>query len=116
MKVQPIESHEQQEVRMAGADRVHMRMLIGPKERAPTFHMREFEVAPGGCTPHHQHDFEHEVLVIEGQGVVKSDEGDRPIHSGDVVYIPPNERHQFVAGADTQLRFICLIPAPAGCT
>lgn len=116
MKVQSIESHEQQDVDMEGADRVRMRMLIGPRERAPTFHMREFEVAPGGHTPHHQHDFEHEVLVLGGNGVVKSEEGDRTITSGDVVYVPPDEKHQFVSTGQTPLRFICLIPAPAGCT
>ena len=116
MKTASIESHSQQVVDMTGAASVKMRMLIGPAERAPTFHMREFEVGPGGHTPHHEHDFEHEIVVLSGRGVVRSPEGDRPIKVHDVVYVPPNERHQFVNTGDSPLRFICLIPAPVGCT
>ena len=40
MKVQSIETHEQNDVDMEGASKVKMRMLIGPQEEAPTFHIR----------------------------------------------------------------------------
>ena len=111
MKVQPIESHKQSDVDMEGADRVKMRMLIGPDEKAPNFYMREFEVAPGGHTPLHTHDFEHEILVLGGSGVAKSERDDRPIEGGDVVFVQPNEKHQFINTGGDLLRFICLIPA-----
>ena len=113
MKVKPLEEHAQNDVEMKGAEGVKMRMLIGPEEKAPAFYMREFEVAPGGQTPHHSHDYEHEVLVLGGKGVVKSEQGDRPIADGDVIFVPANEKHQFVNAGTEPLRFICLIPAPA---
>lgn len=116
MKVSPITDHEQNDVAMEGAASVKMRMLIGPREGATNFHMRQFEVAPGGHTPHHQHDYEHEVLVLAGQGLVKSDAGDHPIAPGTVVWIPANERHQFQNPGPDPLQFICLIPAPEDCT
>ena len=47
MKVRPISSHQQADVTMPGAKLTKMRMLIGPAEGAPNFHMRHFEVAPG---------------------------------------------------------------------
>ncbi len=115
MKVQPIERHEQADVQMEGATGVKMRMLIGPDDGAGNFHMRQFEVAPGGHTPHHAHDFEHEVLVLTGHGVAKSVQGERPFKAGDVIYVPPNEAHQFVNSGDGPLTFICLIPAPQNC-
>ncbi len=115
MKVQSIESHDQNAVQMEGATGVRMRMLIGPAEKADNFHMRHFEVQPAGCTPHHAHDFEHEVLILKGEGIVKSTEGDRPIKAGDVVWVPPDEKHQFQNAGNQPLEFICLIPAPKNC-
>ncbi len=116
MKISRLIDHEQSDVHMAGAERVRMRMLIGPDEDAPTFHMRHFEVQPAGHTPDHQHDFEHEVLVLKGQGLVKSEAGDRSIEAGMVVWIPGNEPHQFQNTGPQPLELICLIPAPGDCT
>ena len=101
---------------MEGADQVKMRTLIGPEEKAPTFHMREFEVAPGGHTPHHAHDFEHEILVLSGNGVAKSEQGDWPMAGSDVIFVPAKEKHQFINAGNEPLRFICLIPAPCDCS
>lgn len=116
MKVQSITSHEQKPVQMQGASGAKMRMLIGPNENAGNFHMRQFEVQPGGYTPHHQHDYEHEIVVLRGEGVAKSESGDRTIRAGDAIWVPPNEMHQFQNTGDQPLEFICLIPAPQDCT
>jgi len=116
MKVQPIKAHEQFDVTMDGAVGTRMRMLVGPSEGAANFHMRHVEVAPGGHTPHHAHDYEHEILILSGEGTAKSERGDRPFKAGDVLYVPPNEKHQFVNGGDSPLMFICLIPAPQDCS
>jgi quercetin dioxygenase-like cupin family protein len=115
MKVQAIESHSQVEVTLDGARGARMRMLIGPEDEARNFHMRHFEVAPGGCTPHHAHDYEHEILVLKGSGVAISAQGERPFKAGDVVFIPANERHQLVNRSEAACEFICLIPAPQDC-
>jgi quercetin dioxygenase-like cupin family protein len=116
VKVKPITEHAQQPVQMDGATGVKMRMLVGPQDGANVFHMRHFEVAPGGNTPHHQHDYEHEVLILKGEGLVKGEQGDRPCRPGDVVWMPPNEKHQFRNTGDMPFEFICLIPAPQDCT
>jgi quercetin dioxygenase-like cupin family protein len=116
MKIKQLVDEPQKEVALEGALGVRMRMLIGPAEGAGVFHMRHFEVAPGGHTPHHEHDYEHEVLILKGSGSVKGAAGDQPCHAGDVVWMPPNERHQFVNTGREPLEFICLIPAPKNCT
>jgi quercetin dioxygenase-like cupin family protein len=115
MKIRPIKAHLQQPVVMEGAKGARMRMLIGPGDGANGFHMRHFEVEPGGCTPHHEHDYEHEILVLKGSGVARSEAGDRPFKQGDVIFVPANERHQFCNTSDTACEFICLIPAPRNC-
>ena len=116
MKVESIEAHEQTDVQMDGAGRVKMRMLVGPGDGAGNFHMRHFEIAPGGHSPHHSHDYEHEVLILTGSGMVRSEAGDRACKTGDVIFVPPNEKHQFVNSSSFPLTFICLIPAPRQCT
>lgn len=116
MKVQSIESHEQKAVEMEGATGAQMRMLIGPAERATNFHMRHFEVEAGGHTPHHKHDYEHEIIILEGSGTANSEQGERAFSAGDVIWVPANEMHQFRNTGDEALKFICLIPAPKDCT
>ena len=115
MKVQSIEQHEQIDVQMDGASGVKMRMLIGPDDQAGHFHMRHFEIAGGGHTPHHEHNFEHEVLILTGNGVVESEGGDRPFRAGDVIFVPANEKHQFVNPGNARCTFICSIPAQQDC-
>lgn len=116
MKVKAIEQHEQSEVRMEGASGAKMRMLAGPDDGATNFHMRHFQVAAGGYTPHHKHDYEHEILILKGAGAAKSEQGERSFKTGDVIFVPANEMHQFRNTGDELLEFICLIPAPQDCT
>lgn len=116
MKVQSIDTHEQTPVTMEGAAGAKMRMLVGPQEGAQKFHMRHFEVEPDGYTPHHQHDYEHEIIVLKGEGIAQSEKGERPFKAGDAIWVPPNEKHQFRNTGGTPLEFICLIPAPEDCS
>ena len=116
MKIAALESIRQTPVEMPGATGARMRMLVGPQDGASNFHMRQFEIEPGGYTPHHQHDYEHEILILAGEGVARSGAGDRPFRAGDVIFVPPNEMHQFRNTGRDPLKFICLIPAPKDCS
>ncbi|MDX2199136.1 MAG: cupin domain-containing protein [Phycisphaerae bacterium] len=115
MKIRPLAEHDQAPVTMPGAHGAKMRMLVGAADGAKNFHMRHFEVAPGGFTPHHQHDYEHEILILAGEGTAKSEAGERTFKAGDVIWVPPNEMHQFQNTGPAPLQFICLIPAPMDC-
>ena len=96
---------------MPGAHGVTMQLLCGPADGCPNFAMRKFIVAPGGSTPRHQHDYEHEVLVLAGHGHVFGNGQESPIHAGDVLFVPANELHQFRNSSAEPLEFICLVPA-----
>lgn len=113
MKVANTENIEAKEVQMEGAKGCTVRQLVGQNDGAPTFAMRQFEVAPGGHTPRHFHPYEHEVFVLEGEGVVF--EGDTPhaLKAGDVVLVKPDEVHQFRNTGDKPMKFLCLIPNSA---
>ena len=89
---------------------VTMRVVIGPDEGAPVFNMRVFEVQPGHASAHHSHWWEHEIFVLSGKGVVKTEQGNIPISHGSTVFVPGGEMHQLQNKGDDLLRFICLVP------
>jgi quercetin dioxygenase-like cupin family protein len=112
MKVIHTEQIEAAPVDMEGAVNCCIRCLIGPDDAAPSFSMRQFEVAPGGHTPKHAHAYEHEVYVLEGSGVALEGEREHPLRPGSAVYVPPNQLHQFRNTGGGPLKFLCLIPHP----
>lgn len=113
MKVNNYQQIESQTVDMDGAEGCRVRWLIGEKDKAPNFAMRQFEVAPGGHTPRHMHPYEHEVFVLEGEGVVLEGDQQHPLRTGDVVYVKPDEVHQFRNTGGQPLKFLCLVPNSA---
>jgi quercetin dioxygenase-like cupin family protein len=113
MKVHHYEHVQQNPVDMPGAQGCAIRWLVGEEQGAPNFAMRQFEVAVGGHTPQHTHPYEHEVFVLEGQGVVLAGDVPHPLRSGDVVYVRPAELHQFRNTGNTPLKFLCLVPNSA---
>lgn len=101
-------------VTMPGVQGARMAVMVGRADGAPNFALRQFQVEQGGFTPRHSHDYEHEVFVISGGGTVLLEGAERPIRSGDVIYVPANEEHQFKAG-ESGLRFLCLVPVSRNC-
>ena len=89
---------------------VEKRVLIGPKQGAPRFVMRHFTVAPRGYSPEHTHPWEHEVYVLSGRGRIRFDDGAVEVTSGDTVFVPPMEKHQFQNAGDEAFEFLCIVP------
>ena len=86
------------------------RVVIGPKEGAPTFVMRVFDLATGASSGYHSHDWEHEVFILTGEGVLVTEEGETPVKADDVIYVAPNEKHCLNNRGQDTLCFICLVP------
>lgn len=91
-----------------------MRILAGPEEGAPSFVMRLFDIEPGGGTPHHSHAWEHELFVVDGKGVLKSGNTEKPIAEGDAIMVLPNEQHGILNTSKDLLRVICVVPLVDG--
>jgi quercetin dioxygenase-like cupin family protein len=113
MLIKHAEEVPQAEVAMEGAVGCRVRWLVGEGDRAPNFAMREFELEPGGHTPHHFHPYEHEIYVLEGEGCIVDGEFERPLRAGDVVFVAPDDTHQFRNTGSTRFRMLCLIPNSA---
>ncbi len=102
-------------VDMEGADNVTMRIMIGRDDGAPNFAMRHFSVQQGGHTPKHQHDYEHEAVILGGYGTVEVNGTSREVVPGDVLFVEPNALHQFRADKGQSLQFLCFVPISFDC-
>jgi len=111
MKIENVQKIAAEPVDMPGAKDCQVQLVITPRDGAPNFAMRIFQVAPGGHTPLHDHPYEHEIYVLAGRGTIWRAGQEVALEPGDVLYIPADERHQFKNVSDGPFQFMCLIPA-----
>jgi len=99
-----------EKVTVPGAKNAFVRWLISDKDGAPHFAMRLFEVGADGNTPLHNHPWEHEIFILEGEAKVRIGDKEFQVKPGYVIYIPPNVEHTIVNIGRSTLKFICLKP------
>ena len=73
--------------------------------------LRYFEMAAGGYSTLERHEHMHAVLILRGRGEVLVGDEVRKIGTNDLVTIEPWTWHQFRAGPDTPLGFLCMVNA-----
>jgi len=99
-------------VEMDGVENASMRVMIGRGDGAPHFALRAFTLGPGGHTPRHAHDYEHEVYIVSGKGSVLLEGDWHDLRAGDTIYVPANGEHQFRVdpGHGEPMEFLCAVP------
>lgn len=90
---------------------VSARLLIGKNDGATNFCMRMFQLAEGGNTPRHSHEWEHEIFFHSGSGEVLCGDEWKSVETGTVAFIPGNVEHQIKNTGNEPLSFVCLIPS-----
>jgi len=86
-------------------------LLVGGRDEATGFHVRYFEIAPGGFTSLEQHVHEHAVVVLRGRGQVQLGDAVHDLSFGDTVYVAPREPHQFRNPSPEPFGFLCIVDA-----
>jgi ribulose-bisphosphate carboxylase large chain len=89
------------------------RELSGKRGESQGFHVRYFEVAPGGYSTLERHEHEHVVIPIRGRGEVQFGCYIYHVAFGDVVYVAPHDPHQFrnADDANEPFGFLCIVNA-----
>lgn len=95
----------------ANWNNVLRRVLLGDNGEPTRFHVRYFEIAPGGFTTFERHEHIHFVLVLRGNGSVRIGDRTDAVNPMDVVYIAPNEPHQLINSSEAPFGFICVVDA-----
>jgi quercetin dioxygenase-like cupin family protein len=92
---------------------ISRRELIGKRGETPRFHVRYFEVDPGGYSTLEKHEHEHVVVGMRGRGEAQIGCYIHTVGFGDVVYVSPSDPHQFSCPEDASepFGFLCLVNA-----
>lgn len=87
-------------------------VLVGESGERTGFHVRYFEIAPGGQSSLEHHEHEHAVVVLRGHGQVQLGEAVHELGFGDTVYVAAHEVHQFRNPGGTEpFGFLCVVDA-----
>lgn len=86
------------------------RVLIGRRDGAVSFSLRYFEIPPRGKSSLDRHAHDHGVYILKGKARVLMGSEVVEVGAGDVLYIPPDESHQFENIGDGPLGFLCAVP------
>lgn len=73
--------------------------------------LRYFEVAPGGHSTLERHQHVHAVMVLRGSGRCLVGDEVFALAERDLIHIPALAWHQFRAGDDEPLGFLCMVNA-----
>lgn len=106
----PLEAYKAEGQSWKGITR---RELVGRRGESPRFHVRYFEIAPGGHSTLEKHEHEHVVIPLRGRGEAQFGCSIYRVSFGDVVYVAPNDPHQFRNPADAEepFGFLCIVNA-----
>jgi quercetin dioxygenase-like cupin family protein len=85
--------------------------LVGETGEQTRFHVRYFEIAPGGFSSRESHRHEHAVIVLRGRGVVELGGERHELNFGDTVYVAPHEVHKFANPTAEPFGFLCIVDA-----
>ena len=86
-------------------------VLIGSHDEQVKFHLRYFELEPGGFTSLEHHRHSHVVVGLRGRGRVRVGDHDYVLKPMDTVYIAPNMPHQLRGLGRNPFGFFCIVDA-----
>lgn len=86
-------------------------VLVGKHGERVGFHVRYFELEPGGFTTLERHHHSHVVIGVRGRGRVRVGETDYRLSPLDTIYIGPNATHQLNTVGRGRFGFLCLVDA-----
>lgn len=110
MKLKKVHDIPSEEVTMFGSSGTTIQWLWS-KEEAPHFALRKYVIEPNGEIGIHDHQEEHEIFILSGEGIVFNDSGEEfPIQSQDTLFVPGNEVHGYRNNGKKDLVFLCIIP------
>ena len=87
------------------------KVLIGNHNESTKFHLRYFEIAPGGFSSFEKHKHAHVVIGIRGKGKILCGGRNYTMNLFDTLYISPNTPHQLRNPFSEPFGFLCIVNA-----
>ena len=86
-------------------------VLVGKGGERVKFHLRYFEIEPGGFTSLERHRHSHVVIGARGRGLVRVGNAQYQLRPMDTIYIGPDQPHQLTAKGRASFGFFCIVDA-----
>jgi ribulose-bisphosphate carboxylase large chain len=86
-------------------------ILIGRHNESTKFHLRYFEISPGGYSSFEKHKHTHVVMGIRGRGKVLCGKRNYELNFLDTLYMAPNTPHQLSNPFNDPFGFLCIVNA-----
>jgi ribulose-bisphosphate carboxylase large chain len=86
-------------------------VLVGKRGERVRFHVRYFELEPGGFTSLERHRHSHVVIGVRGRGGVRVGARRYTLRPLDTIYIAPEQAHQLRAIGNAPFGFFCIVDA-----
>jgi len=102
---------EKYKMKDGGWSSVARNVLVGDKGESARFHLRYFEIEPGGFSSLEKHRHEHVVVCIRGRGKVRMGKKSYAVKHLDTLYIAPDSVHQLSNPYDEPFGFFCIVNA-----
>jgi ribulose-bisphosphate carboxylase large chain len=87
------------------------RVIIGSHGESARFHLRYFEIKPGGYSSLEKHKHEHVVICVRGKGEVLVNKKIHTMDFLDTLYISPDVPHQLRNTYKKPFGFFCIVNA-----
>ncbi len=108
VEVEPYKIRAQRGGEFCGASR---QVIVGKHGEQVKFHLRYFELEPGGFTSLERHRHAHVVVAVRGRGAARVGLEQLRLKPLDAIYIGPNEPHQLSAPGKVKFGFFCIVDA-----
>jgi mannose-6-phosphate isomerase-like protein (cupin superfamily) len=95
--------------------RTSLEPVSGETGSRVTFRIAEIPVPQAGDKPRGPHlhrEFEECIYVLSGEGTTHAESGEIAIKPGDIVLIPPGEKHMTRNTGSVPLVLLCFFPVP----
>ena len=101
--------------RLALPGRTSLEPVSGEIGSRVTFRIAEIPVPRPGDKPRGPHlhrEFEECIYVLSGEGTTHAESGEIAVKPGDIVLIPPGEKHMTRNTGSVPLVLLCFFPVP----
>ena len=95
--------------------RTSLEPVSGETGSRVTFRIAEIPVPQAGDKPRGPHlhrEFEECIYVLSGEGTTHAESGEIAVKPGDIVLIPPGEKHMTRNTGSVPLVLLCFFPVP----
>ena len=93
-----------------GATRVLMKQLVGKEDGAEKTALHEIRIQKGGRTSIHSHNWQHQICVTSGRGILVMEEKETPLRTGDILVVGRGESHGFEQRGAAPFVFLTVTP------